>query len=238
MKTIIIVIGVILVLYSSLIMSIGKRKAWCHIRWFLAVIPFGILQLSAYIVYPIAYLFEKANIRVLTWWLDDHIYDFNKNEDWRVWIANNGGVANFFTMYKWHANRNRMMNLNYKIKPKSGRVHCIENNEKFIDVIFDDLKRNGNKVNIYGKCLEVAELKWIDKNGNEGWQVNQGIKISKQYTTWGKCAYYYEVFGVLYYRFSYCFPKIVFGKKYVIQIKYGTDHKGYFKTLKINKYII
>lgn len=211
------------------------KKIWCHLRWFICVVPIGILQQTAYIIYPIAYLFERLNINVLTWYRDDHIYNFSKNEDWRLWLDNNGGRANFWTMYKWHGNRNQMFNLIYKIKPKCGRVHCIENREVFVKVIKDDLWRNGNKVNIYGKCLEVAELKWIDKNGNEGWQVNQGIKISKQYTTWGVCSYYYEVDDSLYYRYFYCKPINLVGKKVILQIKYGTDHKGFFKTLKISR---
>ena len=212
------------------------RKAWCHIRWFLAVVPFTIISLTSFFIYPLAYLIEKKlpNNNPLWWWLDDAID--NEEEDWLIWLDNNGGVADFKTRYKWCAIRNKMWNANMLIKPKCGRINCVENREIITQVIQHTLHRNGESLPVDGKCLELGRLKWIDKNGNEGWQVNQGVKISRKFTTWGVSEIYYEVDGTLYYRYSRCFVTKILGTQYVLQIKYGTDHKGYLKAFKINKY--
>jgi len=49
-----------------------------------------------------------------------------------------------------------------------------------------------------------AGLKWINKQGEEGWQVNSGVKISQDYSIFGEMALYYRIKDKLYYKRSKC----------------------------------
>ena len=219
------------------------RKILSHIKWFFVVIPVGIFGLTSIIIFPIAWLFRGLGKFNPFWiWLDDEINNDETNEDFKLWLLNQQPENNFVSLYKWHTGRNRVWNLINLVKPKTARDHCKSNEEKFVEVKIDDLWRDGNKVNIYGDCLEMASYKWIDRFGNEGWQVNQGVKISDKYSTKGTSELWYEAKGKLYYRYSTArvskqlgfskkFPFIV-KKDYYFQFKMGANHKRYILTFK------
>jgi hypothetical protein len=222
---------------------INSEKTFSHIKWFLNVVPIGILGIiTAPILYPIAQLIEYVlpKFNPLWWWMDDEIDDPERNSDWLIFCNNKPN--NIIIRYEWHAFRNTLWNLKSLLKPKIARVHCVSNDEEMVEVIKDDLWRNGEKVNIYGKCLEVAEYKWIDEYGNEGWQVNRGETISKKFSTIGEVEYWYRAHDKLYYRYSIAekrkmtflttkFPFIHRTDGY-FNFKMGVTDKGYLLVMK------
>ena len=56
----------------------------------------------------------------------------------------------------------------------------------------------------YMRYENVAGLKWINKNGDEGFQVFSGYTISINYSIFGKAKLYYRIGTKFYYRYSYC----------------------------------
>lgn len=205
------------------------NKIVSHIKWFFAIIPLGICSaLTAPFIYPLAY-YTKWKIFWL--WLDDEIYSNETNQDWLIFC--NGEVDNFKHLYKWHGFRNTMWNLKQLIKPQSARINCYHNEEEIVQVIQDNLKRNGKRVSIYNDCLELASWRFIDKNGNEGWQVNKGVKVSRLYSTVGTSELWYKANGKLYYRYSTAREFKVFGKSFYFTFAIGATEKRYLLILKI-----
>lgn len=226
----------------------APEKTLSHTNWFFNTIPVGIFALiTAPVVYPVAQLIEYflPNHNPLWWWMDDEIENPSTNEDWLIFCNNKPN--NLLKRYEWHAFRNTFWNGKTRtgLKPKIARIHCKENEEIFEEVIVDDLWRNGKKVDIYGLCLETAEWKWIDKWGNEGWQVNRGERVSTRYSTVGEVKYWYRAHGKLYYRHSIADERKMtfFTKKFPFihrapgyyNFKMGVTEKGYLFTLKRTK---
>ena len=179
------------------------------LRWFINTIPLELFSLTAYVVVPLAYVLPKT----FNWYLDDEI---KTGIDYKIWSQ--GRKDNFATFYKWHANRNRMWNLRRKF--------YIDTTYIIIDkVIKNTLTRNGSPVN----ANQTASFKWIDKFGNEGWQVNSGVKVSKKYSTVGINFILFSVGKKKYFRFS--LAKKYFNK-YYITIKLGTNDKRNIITFK------
>lgn len=209
-------------------------KLLAHIKWFFAVIPLGLISfLSAPIIYPIAYYLNKKGLKVLTWWLDDEINNSATNKDWIIYC--NGNVDSFKYLYKWHALRNSMWNLKRKIKPAIARINCKSNNERIVYLKQDLLYRNGLKVDINSLCFEQALYKWIDKNGNEGWQVFSGDKISLKYSTIGVSEYWYTANDNLYYRYSIAKEIKILWFTFYYEFRMGATDKGYLLVFKLNK---
>ena len=181
------------------------------IRWFINTIPLEVFSLTAYVVCPLAYYFPKT----FNWYLDDEIIDGEDYKIWSQWRKNN-----FRTFYEWHGKRNRMWNLRRKF--------YIDTTNLFVErTIIHTLKRNGFDVPI----TETASWKWIDRFGNEGWNVNEGVKISYRYSIIGINFIIFSVGKKKYFRFSIA-KKI--GKSY-ITIKLGTNDKRNIITFKRQK---
>lgn len=205
-----------------------------HIKWFNAIIPVGIFgMITAPFIVPIAWVLELIipTKNPLWIWLDDEIEHESTNEDWLVYKENEGPLA----WYKWHAFRNTIWNLKSYIKPENARENCITNDEVIEEILVDELYRNGNKVSIYGKCLEMASFKWVTKEGIEGWQVNNGVRISEKYSTKGESKLWYKANGVLYFRWSIAKIISIFKTKFYFEFKMGSNEKRYLLTLKIKK---
>lgn len=208
-------------------------KIWFYIKWFLIVIPLGIwATISAPILYPLAVLLRPFK-NPLWIYLDDEILQNETNGDWKLYKQN---APKWWKHYQWHAFRNTMWNLKVYVKPKKGREHCKWNDEVIVDLKRDELYNRGKKLNINDKCLHMAGLKWIDKNGNEGWLVFSGVDPSYNYSIVGTAAYWYEVYGSLYYRYSTCRKISILGKDYWFNLAFGATDKRYLLNLKIYKY--
>ena len=154
------------------------------------------------------------------------------NEDWIIYC--NSKPNNLMYLYRWHAFRNTMWNAKELVKPENARYNCKWNFEEVKELLIDQLYRNGERVNINSKCLEMASYKWIDKQGNEGWQVNRGVKISAKYSTIGKSSLWYTANGKLYFRYSIAKEIKLFGKTFYYQFRMGASHERYLLILKIS----
>lgn len=216
------------------------KKILSHLKWFFAIVPVGAFAL---ITAPLFCLPARAlsflGYKNPFWaWLDDEILSPEMNEDWLNYKIENG----FFAWYKWHAFRNTFWNFKNYIRPENARLNCVWNNEQIEEVIVDRLFRGGKKVSIYTKCIEMAGFKWFDKFGNEGWQIHSGEKMSFNFSTIGKSAYWYTANGKLYYRYSVADIRTLtfFKLKYpffyrakgFFEFKFGASEKRFLLTMK------
>ena len=210
------------------------QKTLSHLRWFIAVIPLGVVAIitAPFLVIPAYVLSFLGKYNPLWVYLDDEIQSSDTNADWLIYKESHG----FFAWYKWHSIRNAMWNAKELFKPENARDNCKSNNEIIHKVIYNDLKRNGEYVSIFGDCIEMAGYKWIDKNGREGWQVFSGEYVSKKYSTIGKSVLWYFAKGSLYYRYSVAKEVFIFGKKYYFEFKMGATEKRYLLILKLTKW--
>lgn len=191
------------------------NKIWTHIRWFLIFIPLGVFSLTAFFVFPLAYLMRNFSFNPLWIYLDASKYKNGElAEDYKDFL--NGKKDNFINSYLWGGVRNRIWNLIELIRPKQGKEVIVSSKGQ--------LYRNGKEVSI----LEFAAWKWL-KNGIGGWNTNSGDEINLEKSTIGKSSVYYKVKGKLYYRYSRAW-KI---GKYYFNLKYGTNNKRYLLTFKI-----
>ena len=171
-------------------------------RWSLVIFPLGLFKsVTAPLLYPLADLMKDCRFNILWVYLDDGAYneDGSFYKDYRLWLINNGGLdETFIQRYKWHVFRNSMYNLVESIKPKEGKeiVYKMIHNE----LIYKDKPLIIDNDSEYPY---MAALKFIDKNGNSGWNVNQGEYISYEHTIHGKSFFYYKRGGRLYFRYSY-----------------------------------
>ena len=207
------------------------KKIVSHLKWFFAVIPAGIIAMitAPFMVGPAWFFAFLGKYNPLWVYLDDEILHSSSNKDWLIYKASNG----FFAWYKWHAFRNTMWNMKELVKPENARLNCKYSDEEVYQIRYDILKRNGEYVSVFGECLEMAGYKWIDKNGQEGWQVFSGDYISKKYSTIGKSVLWYYANRKLYYRYSVAKEIIVFGKIYYYEFKMGSSEKRYLLILKL-----
>ena len=205
------------------------NKVLSHLKWFFAIIPLGLFAIvTSPFIYPLAYY---TKWKVFWLWLDDEINDEKTNKDWLVYC--NGDVDDFKHLYFWHSFRNTMWNLKQLIKPKNARLNCVWNEEEIVEVKQDDLWCNGKKASIYENCLIMASWRFIDKFGNEGWQVNKGVKVSEKYSIVGVSELWYKAKGKLYYRYSVAKEFKVLGKSFYFTFAIGATEKRYLLILKI-----
>jgi len=206
------------------------KKIVSHLKWFFAVIPVGIFALitSPIMVIPAWFFAFLGKYNPFWFWLDDEINYGTTNADWLIYKE-----SHKFAWYQWHAFRNSMWNAKELIKPENARWHCVYNYERIHQVINDNLWREGKPVSITGNCIEMASYKWIDKNGNEGWQVFSGDIMSEKYSTVGKSTLWYYANGKLYYRHSVAKEIMLFGKRYYYEFRMGASEKRYLLILKL-----
>ena len=222
------------------------------------VIPLGLwAMLTAPILYPLAQLIEFVLPKFNPLWvyMDDEIeYDYS-NADWLAMKRKLGTLTiririkwkfididwllvdryfEWLAYYMWHGFRNTMWNLKRLLKPEKAREHCIWNNEVIVQIKQDSLTRDGDRVSVRGYCLEMAGLKFITKDGKEGWYVFSGEKISKRFSTIGTSELWYRANGRLYYRYSTVRP--IFNKKYWMYFAMGTTDKRHLLNFKLYKY--
>ena len=209
------------------------KKIVAHLKWFLAVIPMGIFALitSPIMVLPGWFFSFLGKYNPFWFWLDDEILHEKSNADWLIYKESKG----IFAWYIWHAFRNSMWNAKELIKPENARLHCVWNNEQIVQIIHDDLTRDGKYVSVFENCIEMANFKWIDKYGNEGWQVFSGDYVSEKYSTRGKSVLWYTANGQLYYRYSVAKEIMIFGKKYYYEFRMGSSEKRYLLILKFKR---
>jgi hypothetical protein len=213
------------------------QKIESLLKWFVVYVPLGLFALVtapiiAVICFPFSTLKKWNPFYWVFWlWMDSEIYNTKTNADWKVYKK-----GNFFRWYLWHAFRNTMWNLKVLIKPKSARVSCKSNDEVIIEVIQDDLINNGKPISTKGTCLVMAGLKWITKEGDKGWHVFNGEKISKEYSIIGTSELWYKAKRSLYYRYSTVRVVKLFSKRYWLYFAMGTTEKRYLLNFKIYNY--
>lgn len=210
------------------------RKIIAHLRWFIIYIPAGIFAfLTAPIIYPIAQLIEFVLPKHNPLWcyMDDEIEDLENNHDWRIYKKDS---PTWIKYYSWHAFRNTMWNLKMVVKPKKGRENCVWNKEKIIELKQDNLTNKGVKLDLNELCFYRAQLKWITKDGEEGWHVFSGEKVSYDYSIFGTVEYWYEVDGTLYYRYSTVRDITIFGVTFLFSFAMGATEKRYLLNIKLN----
>lgn len=193
------------------------------------------LAATSYLAYPIAELLRpQKKINPLWIYLDDSAYnkDGSFAKDYYLWLLNNGGLKEtFWQKYIWHAIRNKIWNFVSLFKPKEGP-------EIIYDMRINDLIFENKSLLITNDSNHpyVAALKFIDKYGNKGWNVNQGEYISYEHTIHGTSFFYYRRGGVLYFRFSMVkIFKIPFIGDRWITIKAGTNKHRHTISIKVNK---
>lgn len=209
------------------------KKIISHIRWFFAIVPFGIVSIiTAPVIYPLAQLIEFALPRCnpLWWWLDDEIENNESNKDWKLMYQDK---PKWLKYYIWHAIRNRMWNLKSSIKPEKARENGIYNHEIIVEMLVDDLCRNGIKLVQSGIYMEMPGYKWVDKLGNEGWQVFRGEYISKTYSNVGEIKYWYTANDKLYFRWAIAKEIQILNKIFYFQFSMGANEKWYLFNLKL-----
>lgn len=228
-----------------------KFKNWIYVRWFLVVFLVGLFGLlTAWIVFPIAYLLKPLKKSLFwIWWDDKRLDRFRPSgyaEDYEI-ILNEFGLTkeNFRSAYYWHVSRNRVWNLKELFYIPFGA-------ETDYEVIIDNLHRDGKIIHDYGngvQAVEQARLKYWTTNSQgepvSGWNVNKGWAISKEYSTFGESFVEFSVWRAdgerliewRSFRYSQC--KIVDYKIFGIRIwkgyrtiKIGTNRKRYVDTLK------
>ena len=226
-------------------MDIESEKKLAKKEWWWRTYPFDILRyVTGWFLCIPAWILMKLNLKKnpLWFWLDDEIYNDKTNEDW---INYKVGKFKPLAWYIWNSFRNPMYNLRRSLKPEIARVSCISNDEVVVEVIEDTLMRDGQKIDSFGLCYEEAVLKFIDKFGNEGFQVWSGERVSMKYSNIGCLHYWYRANGKLYFRESVAEirnqwgfgPKFPFIGKfdYWVNIKKGMTDKGYVNANKRKK---
>jgi len=226
-------------------MDIEKEKKQAKREWWWRTYPLDILRYSTgWLLCIPAWILMKLGVKKnpLWYWLDDEIYNEETNKDW---ISFKIGKFQPWAWYDWHSFRNPMYNKRRNIKPEIARINCVSNDEEIVEIITDTLTRNGEDIDSFGLCYEEAILKFIDKNGNEGFHVFSGDKVSMKFSNLGELHYWFRANGKLYFRysiaeirnqwgFSWKFPFIV-KQDYWVNIKKGMSEKGYTNTNKRKK---
>jgi hypothetical protein len=198
------------------------KRLQIFLKWFFAVAPIGLFTMvTAPVLAPLAWLIEQIlpNHNPFWWWLDDEIEHEATNEDWLIYKQKTK-----FAWYIWHGIRNTGWNLKNLFKPEQGKL-------TLTDVVIDNIWCNGDQM----QPTATATYKWIDENGNEGYQVNSGVKISKKYSIIGTVYIFFTVNNKSYFRYSTAREIKLFGKTYYLTIKLGTNNKRNILTLKIQK---
>lgn len=190
-------------------------KILVHIRWFLIVIPLGVFSLTAFFMYPFAYMMRGFKFNPLWIYLDDTKYKNGEfAEDYKEFL--DGKKDNFINSYRWAGVRNRIWNLINLIRPKKGNEVIVSSKGQ--------LYRNDKEVSI----LEFAAWKWLI-NGVGGWNTNSGDEINLEKSTIGESSVYYKIDNILYYRYSRAWKF----RRYYLNVKIGTNNKRYLLTFKI-----
>lgn len=178
-----------------------KRKAYWE--WWLNIFPIGFAALiTPWVMYPLAELIELVlpKNNPLWWWLDDEIENEETNADWREYKTH---LPYWLRLYRWHCERNSMWNWKASRKPESASKHGEYNYEVVLQIIWDDMVRNGEKLIIGSVWIEMPVVRWIDENGNATWQTLSGIEVNIEKSVFGKLYIWYMAHGKLYFRKGY-----------------------------------
>jgi len=234
-------------------------KIWVHIRFFIKFIPVklvgvffsvfgaGIALLSMWIFGFNNFLFVWALIGVcflpiaivlkglgkwspLWFMMDDSRFTnvYLLSEDYRNWLGIRS--INFITDWLWHT-RNRVWNFESWFKKPDGKEYLVQEIKNTLTFRKQSVELSDD----YGfmQYDQFAGLKWITKNGDEGWQVWSGVKISQDYSIFGVMKLYYRIGEALYYKYSKCFLwfkawkwlPIIGGKDIWFTIKYHANNE-------------
>lgn len=237
---ILILIGVVLFLVLSLL--IGIRKAWVHTKFYYMHIPFQIFALTAFPIAPIAVLMYKWKWNPLGLYMDPSRYsDIRPSglaKDYEKWLDDRGAEETWRNLVEWHW-RNRMWKAYNYLGIKTGSEYIYE-------VLVDTSTLKDEKIIIadekgYIRYENSPGLKFINKQGEEGWDINSGVKISWKHTILGIIKYYFKIGDELYFRYSKCvlwftawkwIPKIG-GKDIYYTFKFGAGRERYVLSQKV-----
>lgn len=193
--------------------------------WFIMTMPLGLFgYLTGWLFIPLGLITKH---KIFWIWMDDSRFDKDRPsglaEDYELYLLNN--KRTFWKEFIWIYRQN-MWNLK--------QVLFKEGKEKDLEYIYDKLKRNG--VGVYDRSyhpIESAGLKFIDENGNEGWNVNRGIYISKKYSTLGVSLKTHRVGWIPSFRYSHCISTPLGWWT----LKLGDNRKRFVFNMKIQKKI-
>lgn len=198
--------------------------------WAIMTIPVGLFgYLTGWLVVPFGLLLE--NVPFLKWvfwiWMDDSRFDTTREgglaEDFEIWLEYKDPT--FWTTYVWTAFRQNLWNAKTKLFFSTKKTEVLLIN--YIDKLF----RNGKRIHDGGQYVEQARLKYIDKLGNDGWNVNRGEFISKKYSTTGISFRVFITGWIPSFRYSHC-VKIW---KYWNTVQMGTNRKRFVFNVKLQK---
>lgn len=206
------------------------KKIWVHLRFFIKFVPFQLFSIAvtyygaiiflilsiwidsaltfsiiSALIIPLAIIEEKYLKSRLFWiFRDDTRFDFSRKnmlaEDYETFL-NGKHPYNIIKLFIWY-HRNRCWNLLKLFGSENG-------NEYLVEEIKNTLENNGFPIKLsdeegYMKHENCAGLKWINKNGDQGWQVFSGVKISYLYSIIGIGTLYYRIGNKIYFRHSKC----------------------------------
>lgn len=191
--------------------------AW--FRWALVQLLYLLLIILSPLAFPLAYLMRFWKFNPLKVFLSENIYGVDW---WRK--EKNIKYRSFKTALLW-AIRNPAWNFNYMVKPKrTAKKH------KAVKVVKNDLWINGKRAGMFN----FAGIKWITKDGQEGWSVNKGVAISDKYSIFGVSFVYYLVGSTIYFRFSYCRKLFcIFKRDVYLTLRVGTSDERYLTYFKL-----
>jgi hypothetical protein len=234
-----------------------KKEKWLiHLRWFFMHVPINIFAfLTSYFLVPFAILLEKTKLKWLLWiYMDDGRYNDKTPTgyaiDYENWLNDGrGGSETFKNLYLWHADRNRMKNLTELIGKRADEylLYLIKNT-----LIHKEQKVKISDENGLIKWENFAGLKWCNKNGDCGWNVHSGVRISWDHSFLGTASYYFRMLNKIFYRYTTCYLienkiakifvsviflpikfKWLYRQPIYFTLKYGQGRNGTFLSIKL-----
>lgn len=204
-------------------------KIWVHLRFFIKFVPFQLFSIAvtyfgvviflilsiwfdsaltfsiiSALIIPLAILEEKT-LKTKVFWIfrdDTRFNPFRKSgyaEDYETFF--NGKRETLLKLFLWY-HRNRCWNLLKLLGGPAGNEYLVELIENSLKFRMEPVKLSDE--NGFMPYENTAGLKWINKNGDEGWQVFSGIFISYLYSIFGIATLYYRIEDKLYFRHSKC----------------------------------
>lgn len=189
------------------------------LRWALVQLIYLVLIILSPLGFPLAYLMRGWSFNPLKVFLSENIYGVDW---WRKQKKLKDG--SFKTALLW-AFRNPAWNFNYMVKPdRNIKKH------KAVKVVKNNLWINGKRSGMFN----FAGLKWITKDGAEGWSVNKGVAISQKYSILGVSFVYYLVGTKIYFRYSFCRKLFcIFKRDVYLTLRAGTSDERYLTYVKL-----
>ena len=225
---------------------------WKYIKWFIVVIPIGLLGIAtSWLFFIFAWIWSKGikKFNPFWFWLDDTRFDRSiisgYAKDYQVTLEQRGLTEeNFKVAYYWHVARNRMWNLKQLFKLPNHLLYNSEgkligdNNIEVIDYRIDNLhKYDGTPVHQNENWVAMARLKYKGQPGQDPYQVNRGNEISKEYSILGTGYIIHRVGKWIGWRYSQCklveykiFGKVIWKGYRTIAI--GSNGYRYVDTIK------